>query len=296
MPTPSYEFGMVASVLAAQGWRPIPLNQATKIPAEAGWQRFNTEACPLVELAAMALYHGEAAVGIAVPHATLALDIDIVNEPAALATIEIADRVFGRTPLRRVGLAPKIVMIYRAAEPLKSVKPHPIEIYCGTGQVVAYGQHAKAGRPYQWTDAEPLTTRADDPSIPAVAPVALREFLREVEPILTGLRRARKAAGGNGAGIGLDAGQQLAGLLRRGFRFRHAAQRVLESADAGGQHYAVRAVASAGFNRGMDADAIERLIERAAPAGLVEYVTADRYLERVLRDMEPATNTNQLIR
>jgi hypothetical protein len=270
------------------------LNPATKVPAEAGWQRFNTEACPPVELAAMALYHSDAAAGIAIPDTTLALDIDIMDESAALVTIEIADRVFGRTPLRRIGMPPKIVLIYQAAPGLVSSKPHPLELYCGTGQVVAYGMHAKAGRPYQWAEAEPLNTHADDPSIPVVNNTMVAAFMQQVAPILAGLRRARKAAGGNGAGIGLDASQQLAALLRRRLPFRRAAMRVLQSADAGGQHYAVRAIVSAGFNRGMDADAIERLIERVAPADLLQHVTADNYLERVLRDMAPTTTTNHL--
>jgi hypothetical protein len=294
MPTPAHEFGQVAPVLMSMGWRPIPLNPATKVPAEAGWQRFNTESCPPTEMAAMALYHGEAATGIAIPGTTLALDSDIMDEPAAMATIEIADRVFGRTPLRRIGMPPKIVLIYQAAPGLVSSKPHPLELYSGTGQVVAYGMHARAGRPYQWTDAEPLTTRADDPSIPVVDNTMVATFMQQAAPILAGLRRARKAAGGNGAGIGLDASQQLAALLRRRLPFRRAAMRVLQSADAGGQHFAVRAVVSAGFNRGMDAAAIERLIERAAPADLLQHVTADNYLERVLRDMAPAITNHRL--
>jgi hypothetical protein len=292
MSTPAHLFGDVAPALASRGWRPIPLNPASKVPAEPGWQRFNGEECPPVELQAMALYHCEAATGIAVPSSNVALDIDIVDEPAALATIEIADRVFGHTPLRRVGQAPKIVLIYRAESGLASSKPHPLEIYCGSGQVVAYGMHAKAGRPYQWTEAEPLHTRADDPVLPLVTNAAVSTFMTQAAPILDSLRRARRSAGGNGSGIGLDAGQQLAALLKRGLPFRRAAMRVLESADAGGQHYAIRAVVSAGFNRGMDEGAVANLIDRAAPAALVEYVTADGYLDRVLLDMAPASTTN----
>jgi len=292
MPTPAHLFGDVAPALASRGWRPIPLNPATKRPAESGWQRFNSEECPPAELQAMALYHGEAATGIAVPSISMALDIDIMDESAALVTIAIADQVFGRTPLRRVGQAPKIVLIYRAESGLASSKPHPLEIYCGSGQVVAYGVHAKAGRPYQWIEAEPLHTRADDPVLPLVTNASLSAFMKQAAPILDSLRRARRSAGGNGTGIGLDAGQQLAALLKRGLPFRRAALRVLESADAGGQHYAVRAVVSAGFNRGMDAGAIAHLVDRVAPTALVEYVTADSYLERLLRDLAPASTTN----
>ena len=60
---------------------------------------------------------------------------------------------------------------------------------------------------------------------------------------------------------------------------------VLQGAAEGGRHYAIRAVVSHGYNRGLSWDRIERAILRAAPPELLEHV--GEYLQRTLVDFEP---------
>ena len=278
-------FGELALPLLHKGWRPIPLNAATKVPAEAGWHRFNAEACPEPELRAMCEMHFDAATGLALAADQVALDIDI-TEPAAAAEVqEIITRVFGPTPLIRIGMAPKAVHIYRAAGSIRSAKPHPVEIYCGSGQVAAFGFHKKAGRHYQWPVSNPLDIQSDSTDIPVITADGMHQFMVAVSPVLTRLRTAARRTGGGG--IGIDASEYMRNLMSRGLPFHRAAARTLAGADAGGRHYAVRAVISSGFNTGLDADAIAAVIYRHAPADLLNAVTDDGYLERTLSDFQP---------
>jgi hypothetical protein len=278
-------FAETAPTLAALGWRPIPLVASTKVPAEPGWQARNLTPWPPGELEQVVAYHGDCACGLAIPGANMALDCDITDADRAGEVGALAAKHLGTTPLVRIGQAPKWVRVYRAAEPLGSTKPHPLEIYCGSGQIAAFGIHSKTGRPYAWPLESPLEVPANSADLPLVTAQALRKFLSSCDPVLADLRRARRHQGG--AGIGLDAGEHLRRLMDRGLSFRRAAQRVLQGADGGGRHYAVRAVISIGYNLGYSADQIAALIERHAPAELLELVTSDGYLERTLGDYVP---------
>lgn len=277
-------FGETAVALAEQGWRPIPLVTATKQPAEQGWPRFNSTPWPAAELDQAVIYHHDAACGIALPLANIALDLDIVDEEAAAEVAALADKHLGITPLVRIGQKPKQVRLYRSGGDIKSSKPHPIEIFCGSGQVAAFGWHKKAGRPYNWPDAMPIDMAADSKELPLVTDADISAFIRTAAPVMAHLRRSK---GIGGAGIGRDAGDRLYELTARGVSFRDASKLVLAGATGGGRHYAVRAVVSAGYNAGYDGDYLEQLICRHAPADLRDYVIEDGYLDRVLDAFMP---------
>ena len=87
----------------------------------------------------------------------VAIDADIIDPEHAAFADKLADDILGATPLVRIGLAPKQIRIYRAGDHIKSRKLHPLEIFCGSGQFIAFGWHAKAGRPYIWPHESPLT-------------------------------------------------------------------------------------------------------------------------------------------
>lgn len=282
-------FAEAAPVLHTNGWRPIPLHPTTKEPAESGWSRYNREPWSASDLGLATKSHADAACGIALPHSSLAVDLDITDPARAAEASRLAELHLGHTPLVRIGLAPKSVLLYRAQDVISS-KPHPIELYCGTGQVAVFGMHAKAGRPYQWPVATPLDIAADSDELPLVTRHDIAEFLGAVKSLLEGLRNERRAIGGSG--IGMDAGERLRTLQSRGVRFREAARMVLSGASDGGRHYAVRAVISAGYNSGMDEDSIARLIEQLAPPDLMQLVTEDGYLDRTLRDYRPVHTRN----
>ena len=99
---------------------------------------------------------------------TPAIDIDVRRLDAAEAVEALAYRVLGQAPVR-IGLAPKRLLVYRAATPfpkLKSglfvmpgdlcdepgYKPHAVEILGDGEQFVAFGTHPGTGRPYHWLD------------------------------------------------------------------------------------------------------------------------------------------------
>jgi len=276
-------FGETALALHAQGWRPIPLHPETKVPAEGGWHLRNAQPWDDRELRLAVIHHRDDACGLAIPASHMALDLDVTDASAARRLGELADEHIGVTPLVRTGRPPKTVRLYRAGGTVVSTKPHPIEVYSGTGQVAVFGWHAKAGKPYTWDAATPLDLAADDPAIPLVSDADVRAFLTAADKVVATLRRARRATGGSG--VGKDAGAELGQLLRAGVSFDRAARMILEGAVDGGRHYAVRAVVSYGYNYGVDADRIARVIERAAPPALLEHV--GDYVGRCLADFAP---------
>ena len=283
MATIPIEFGKVAPALHTKGWRPIPLDPATKKPAEGGWPRFNTEPWPEHELRLACVHHHRAACGLAVQAEVLALDCDVMNPRTAQRVEALAAEHLGDTPLVRIGRSPKWLHICRSDGSVNSRKLHPLELFSGSGQVAVYGWHQGAGRPYAWPEASPLDLSADDASIPLVTRCELDAFLEAAGAELKGFRKER---GRRSANAGKDAGAELGRMLRAGVPFHVAARLLLGGAEEGGRHECVRAVVSAGYNRGMDADQVERVVMRHAPAELLEH-TGD-YLERVLVAFAPA--------
>lgn len=280
-------FGQVAGHLHGAGWRPVPLLPDTKTPAEVGWTLRNQAPWPDSEIQSVARYYADHACGLAVPVDIFVLDIDVMDEAVSANVEEIAIELFGPTPLKRIGQAPKSLLVYRSDGTTVSAKPHPIEHFSGTGQFAAFGVHGKTRLPYQWPDRSPLDLSADSNEIPVVTGDLQREFMRRTAP-LTKPRSARKAvAQGRSSLEPNDPGKRLRDLLRRGLRFRQAARRVLELADVGQRHACVRAIVSTGFNLGHDADTIRQLIKQHASPNTWQAVTQDGYLTRVLRDFQP---------
>jgi hypothetical protein len=173
------EFAAVALQLAALGWRPFPGYQETKVPAMRGWTGLNKAEWDCADLAAtVEEYQPPEAFCccLAVQPDIVAIDLDIVDPFHAVAAAGLADEFLGITPLVRIGLARKCVRVYRNGDGVRSRKLHPVEIFAGSGQIVAFGWHPKAGRPYQWPTGSPLDLDADSTQIPAVTRVQLDHF------------------------------------------------------------------------------------------------------------------------
>jgi hypothetical protein len=280
MDTTPTKFGEVAPALHARGWRPIPLDESTKIPAEGGWNQRNHTPWPDRDLELAAINHHNAACGVAISRDLFALDLDVIEPSAAGRLEELAEERLGPTPIIRIGQPPKSVWFYGADGTIKSSKPHPVEIYSGSGQVAIYGWHAKANKPYTYVSQSPLDVSPGD--LPVLTNQRVIEFLADAAPILVNLRRA---GGARTSGVGKDPGEEMGRLLRAGVPFHVAARMILEGAVEGGRHYAVRAVVSQGYNRGLSYDRIHRTITRQAPPELLEHV--GDYLDRTLADFEP---------
>jgi hypothetical protein len=283
----THTFADMAAPLAEQGWRPIPLRAATKTPAMTNWNRYNREQWQPDDLLDCISHNYDAAVGIAVPDSNFLLDVDVLHADIAAQLEDLADNILGHTPAKRIGQAPKFVKIYRSDGSTTSRKAHPLEYYSGSGQAAVYGIHNKTRRPYEWPEADLVNIAADSMELPLVTGRLLQRFQGAAAPLIEALRKREPRAGA--AGLGRDPQELMDKLLARGLPYRKAAKRVLEAGVIHGRHYSVRAVVSTGYNRGVDADQIYRLVERFAPDDVWQLVTEDGYLERVLADFAPTT-------
>ena len=78
----------------------------------------------------------------------------------------LAGEMLGQTPLRRVGRAPKSLLVYRTSMPFKKLATEEhffvdgskvqVEVLGQGQQFVGFGIHPATGQEYQWTDRSPL--------------------------------------------------------------------------------------------------------------------------------------------
>lgn len=188
-----YEPEQVRDALVANDWSVIPIVQhdahhrsAGKAPAIPGWQRFAQFGGPLPsadELAEWAKIKNAPGTGLGCG-SIIAIDIDFSHDPEMVERIKkAAFTIFGETPFMRIGRAPKVLLLYRAKEPI--VK-RAFKVADGSGdgldiqgigsQVVAYGIHPGTGEPYRWVGAaQPHNARPS--AAPEIAAAQLEEFL-----------------------------------------------------------------------------------------------------------------------
>ena len=112
-----------------------------------------------------------------------------VSEPALAAEVErIVVEHLGASPLRRVGLAPKALLLYRAAtHPLEKVltgrfrndsgQTAQLEIMGHGQQVVGYGTHPDTKQPYSWGEASPDDTPLTE--LPAVTAEQVADLIAD---------------------------------------------------------------------------------------------------------------------
>lgn len=173
-------FVQLAPTLVANGWRPLPGYADTKRPSIKQWNQFNVEPWTQDKLREIMAGQGQVEgeiVCLAVQREIVAIDLDIEDEELANFAYKMAREYLGDTPLVRIGREPRKLLIYRNDGTIKSRKLHPIEIFAGSGQVVGFGFHAKAGRDYQWTHTSPLQLSVDDECIPQINQYMLDRFL-----------------------------------------------------------------------------------------------------------------------
>jgi hypothetical protein len=144
------------------------------------------------------------------------LDIDVPVPALAECMERTAHGLLGTTPLRRVGRAPKVLLVYRTSVGLPKLETPELFLPAGTKvqvevlgagqQFVAYGIHPDTGQEYEWTNAGPDVVPLAE--LPLVTEAELREFVAAAEAQLraagglTGKERdmaARKAASGSDA-------------------------------------------------------------------------------------------------
>lgn len=258
-------FAAVAQPLAERGWRPFPGLQTSKMPAMKGWSGLNTAEWDNADLVATVTEYQPADLYcccLAVQPEIVVIDADIIDVAHAAFADELASNILGATPLVRIGLAPKQIRIYRAYGPIKARKLHPIEIFCGSGQFIAFGWHEKAGRPYIWPRASPLTTNTNSHAIPAVKQAQIEHFITELFKIvprrLLPTRQHRPGGGGSPQTIG----ERLRMLTTLHGNWKRAAAIVLSEAGEGFYNETLWAVVTSAAGRGISEDLIWELVQK----------------------------------
>jgi hypothetical protein len=144
-------FAKYAKPTYDNGYSVISLRPGQKIPntdigwREACWSRFSDE---WVQQQAGTTPH--AGIGLACGRYTVAFDIDVEDRQSVEIIRSMVANVCGETPLVRVGTAPKLALVYRSLEPIISIRLPKFDILGLGCQIVAYGDHPKTGKPYQW--------------------------------------------------------------------------------------------------------------------------------------------------
>lgn len=258
-------FSAVAQPLANQGWRPFPGLQSSKMPAMRGWPGLNHSEWDDSDLAATVGDYqpsDDFCCCLAVPPEIVAIDLDITDLDQASAADRLADEILGRTPLVRIGLAPKQIRIYRSGDAIRSRKLHPLELFSGTGQFIGFGWHEKAGRPYIWPQRSPLDVSADSDTIPLVTRARLDRFSTELFKVvprrLLPTRQSRPTSTSRLQTIG----ERLAMLTMLHSNWKRAAAIVLSEAVEGCRNDTAWTVVASAAGRGIPDDVVWDLFDR----------------------------------
>ncbi len=199
---------------------------------------------------------------LAVSSEIVGVDLDIIDKEHAAFADRLANEILGSTPLVRIGFAPKQIRIYRSGDAIKSRKLHPFEIFSGTGQIVAFGWHEKAGRPYIWPDSSPLDVSANSDAIPVVTLSQLDRFSTELFKVVP--RRLLPTRQGQTVRTGgpQTIGERLAMLSILHGSWKRAAAIVLSEAVEGNRNDTAWTVVASAAGRGISDDVVWELFER----------------------------------
>jgi hypothetical protein len=256
-------FADLAPRLRERGWGSLlPLHNPGKAPIISAWQRFNLAPPTDAQIESWATRYPTAGIGLAVgPDLTAGVDLDF-REPAEADRARcIALEHFGPTPLIRVGLPPKSMLLYQHSGDLPaSRRLGGVEIFSTTGQFVLNSTHPDTGKPYHWPVESPQDVAPTE--LPIITPSALAEFILAVSPLCFRPEAARAMATSTTTGNGRTA------ELLRAFADRPTedpaaiAAAYVAAAGDGDRHYstvaAITALASIGLS---DAEIRDALID-----------------------------------
>ena len=206
--------------LARTGWRSaLPIHSHDgghssrgKAPGIKGWQQRAQFEGPETTAADLKAWEKKErqwpGTGIACGNVAT-IDADFATDPTLAETATaLAFEVFGPTPFLRQGQAPKVALLYRAAEAMPSLhlkaadgSGDGIDIQCQGTQVVAFGVHWKTLKPYAWIGAEsPLTAGPDE--APEITQAQVDEFVSRLRGVveLNGTGGRKGQGGGTGGG------------------------------------------------------------------------------------------------
>jgi Bifunctional DNA primase/polymerase, N-terminal len=159
-------FADLAPALYANGFRSLlPIIPREKRPAFARWQNFNQRNPTEFEIQSWIAAYPRHGIGLAYgPDGVTGIDLDFTDVDVAKQAYEIVVAILGATPLIRVGLPPKKLMLYRCPPSGLSVLGKAFgrfEVFTRSGQTVLYGVHPQ-GHAYRWLTDTPVTIKVAD--------------------------------------------------------------------------------------------------------------------------------------
>ena len=182
------EFG---TRIAENDFEVIPIIPGEKRPRGKGWEKYDGT----IEGVADYLANGWGGDGVGIKSRYCpAVDIDVLDEAVNLELQEIVREIAGDTPLRRIGLPPKVLWVYRTEKGSTWPKVDSgmwldgqgrrakIEILSDGQQFVAAHIHPDTGKPYQWLDGKSVlnTERSELPLLTHEQAVEIRDRATQV--------------------------------------------------------------------------------------------------------------------
>jgi putative DNA primase/helicase len=195
--------------LHANGYHPVPANG--KRPIMDAWQDVCQTAGP-EEIAGWVNEKPDHLNTGILCGTVVGIDIDVVDEMLSGQLVARALEIFGPTSLRRIGRAPKTLLVYRVLTPITKLQTSAllfgndpntkaeadkckVEILAEGQHFVALGIHPDTRLAYRWPEKTPLDVSVAD--VPLVSVEALKQFVDEAETVLraAGARTAREIKG-----------------------------------------------------------------------------------------------------
>ena len=189
-------FALSAPMIHGQGWSIYPQERTDKRrpgrtrEGTVQWGRLCDERATDAEMALWSKDCSQLNVACAFGPASgnaFALDIDCTDEAVSTRVQAIAASVLGSTPLRRIGRAPRIALIYRydgdgpprnRSVELAGLEDSKVEVLAQGKSLTFHGLHHQTGRWFQWPDQNPLTSSPAE--APEVSGAVVETFLQAV--------------------------------------------------------------------------------------------------------------------
>jgi hypothetical protein len=279
-------FGTHARVLRANGWRSIVWVKG-KIPG-AGWPQYGLvePTDPLIE--AWRIEYADCGIGLVANGRFVAFDIDVCPDrfrslgftvkdaareaPALISRIKaLAIEALGPIDFARVGLPPKVMLFYGAADEVPTMAGGPIEVFSAPGskQVVLYSFHPEAVDEYRWVGSRQPLTHSFDTLHPVTAKQVIDFRTRALELCeQSGLKQQPRTSSGNSSGrvssgIVGDYMSEVLSLIGKAWRQdpREIAAEYFRQSTDGEKHYRMVAVCGALILRRFTDDEIITALE-----------------------------------
>ncbi|MEE9453758.1 MAG: bifunctional DNA primase/polymerase [Paracoccaceae bacterium] len=179
-------FEKYSQAVRDNGYGVVPLISGSKAPtADMDWPHHGWQPPDVDWIENYSSKNPDDGIGIVGGRLSFAFDFDTLSKKDNQRFLDLAKEVCGETPLLRVGQTPKIAAVYRAAEPIISIRIPEIDVLGLHSYLVAYGMHPKTHKPYKWvgTGAPHITPLSE---VPAVTNAQVETVMSEIAKSVIG--------------------------------------------------------------------------------------------------------------